>query len=129
MGATHPEEASRTMNELDAVDPTTTWMHIVTILTAAADSSQTRGAGEPGLHSLALGAQIVASRALALLPVDSDGDLQDIVLDVGASSAVGDLIRAAAEAARRHSVEEFPAGAAAVIAELDALAAEVEPAS
>ena len=62
------------MDELNAVDPTTTWMHIVAILTAAADSPQTRGAVEPDLHSLAPGAQIVASRTLALLPVDADGD-------------------------------------------------------
>ena len=117
------------MNELNAVDPTTTWLQIVAILTAAADSPQTRGAVEPDLHSLALGAQIVASRAVALLPVDADGDLEDVVLDAAASSAVGDLIRAAAEAARRHSVDEFPAGAAAVISELDDLVAEVEAAS
>jgi hypothetical protein len=129
MGATHPEEGSRTMNELNAVDPTTTWMQIVAILTAAADSPQARGAGEPDLHSLALGAQIVASRALALLPVDADGDLEDVVLDAAAASAVGDLIRAAAQAARRHPVDEFPAGAAAVISELDDLVAEAEAAS
>ena len=34
----------------------------------------TRGAVERDLDSLALGAQIVASRVLALLPVDADGD-------------------------------------------------------
>ena len=62
------------MNEVNAVDTTTTWMQIVAILTAAANSPQTRGAVEPDLHSLALGAQIVASRALALLPVDADND-------------------------------------------------------
>lgn len=117
------------MNESNAVDPTTTWMHIVAILTAAADSPRTRGAGEPDLHSLALGAQIVASRAVALLPLDADGDLEDVVLDVAASSAVGDLIRTAAQAARRHPVDEFPAGAAAVLSELDDLVADVEAAS
>lgn len=117
------------MNELNAVDPTTTWMRIVAILTAAADRPQTRGAVEPDLHSLALGAQIVASRALALLPVDADGDLEDVVLGIAAASAVGDLIRAAAQAAGRHSVDEFPAGAAAVLSELDDLVADVEVAS
>lgn len=117
------------MNELNAVDPTTTWMQIVAILTAAADSPRPRGAVEADLHSLALGAQIVASRAVALLPVDSDGDLEDVALDVGASSAVGDLIRAAGEAARRHPAEAFPGGAAAVIAELEDLVAEAEAVS
>jgi|BarGraNGADG00212_2_1021979.scaffolds.fasta_scaffold102850_2 hypothetical protein len=117
------------MNELNAVDPTTTWMQIVAILTAAADRPPTRGAVEPDLHSLALGAQIVASRALALLPVDTDGDLEDVVLDVGASSTVIDVIRAAGRAARRHPAEAFPAGAAAVIAELEDLVAEAEAVS
>ena len=44
------------MNELNAVDPTTTWMQIVAILTAAADGPQVRGSVGPDLHSLALGA-------------------------------------------------------------------------
>jgi len=61
------------MSEPNALDPTTAWMQIVAILTAAADSPQARGAVEPNPQSLALGAQIVASRALALLPVCADG--------------------------------------------------------
>ena len=68
------------MNEFNAVDPTATWMQIIAILTAAADSPHTTAAGRPDLHSLALGAQIAASRAVAWLPIDSDGDLEDIDL-------------------------------------------------
>lgn len=117
------------MNELNAVDPTTTWMQLVALLTAAADSPQTRGAVEADLHSMALGAQIVASRAVALLPIDADGDLEDVVLDVAASSTLGDLIRTAGRTARRHPAEAFPAGAAAVIAELEDLVAEAEAVS
>ncbi|RYV50978.1 hypothetical protein [Pengzhenrongella frigida] len=124
-----PEEGSGTMNEFNAVNPTATWMQIIAILTAAADSPQTTAAGRPDLHSLALGAQIVASRAVALLPIDSDGDLEDIVLEVAGSSAVRELIRAAGHAARRYPVDEFPTGAAAVISELDDLVAESEAAS
>lgn len=114
------------MNESNAVDPSTTWMRLVALLTAAADSPLTRGAVEADLRSLALGAQIVASRALALLPVGADGDLEDVVLDVAASSSLVDLIWAARRAARTHPVEAFAAGAAAVIAELDVLVAEAE---
>ncbi|RYV50272.1 hypothetical protein [Pengzhenrongella frigida] len=117
------------MTEFNAVDPTATWMQIIAILTAAADSPQKTVAGGPDLQSLALGAQIVASRAVALLPIDSDDDLEDLVLEVAASSAVGELIRAAAEAARRYPIDKFPAGAAAVISELDDLVAETEVAS
>ena len=114
------------MNELNPVDSVTTWIQIVAILTAAADSPRTRGAVEPDLHSLALGAQIVASSAIALLPVDTDGDLEDVVLDAAASSTPIDLIRAAGRAAHTHPAEAFPTGAAAVIAELDDLVAEAE---
>jgi hypothetical protein len=111
------------------VDPVTAWMQIVAILTAAADTPPTRGgAVEPDLHSLALGAQIVASTALALLPADGDGDLENVVLDVLASSTVGDLIRAAGHLAHRYGAAAFPAGSAAVITELENLVAEAEAA-
>ena len=114
------------MNESNTLDPSTTWMSLVALLTAAADSPQTRGAVEADLHSLALGAQIVASRALALLPVGAESDLEDVALDVAASSTLVDLIWAARRAARTHPVEAFPTGAAAVIAELDVLVADAE---
>ena len=117
------------MSEPNALDPTTAWMQIIAILTAAADTPPTSGAVDPDMHSLALGAQIVASRALALVPADADGDLENVVLDVVASSTVGDLIRAAGNAARRYRAEAFPAGSAAVITELEDLVAEAEAAS
>ncbi|NMM24509.1 MAG: hypothetical protein HHJ11_13655 [Phycicoccus sp.] len=118
------------MSEPNVLDPTTAWMQIIAILTTAADTPPTSGAVNPDLRSLTLGAQIVASRALALLPADVDGDLEDVVLDVVASCSVGDLIRAAGDAARRHPAEAFPAGAAAVITELEDLVTETaaEPA-
>lgn len=122
-------EGSTTMSEPDRVDLTTAWMQIVTLLTVVADRPSTRGGVDPDLHSVALGAQIVAARALALLPAEVDGDLEDVVIDVGPSATVGDLVRAASDAARRHPTEAFPAGAAAVIADLDDLVAEVEAVS
>ena len=114
------------MTEVPAVDPTTTWMELVALLTTAADSPPTTGPADPDRHSLALGAQIVASKALALLPVEADGDLEDLVLDVEASATVGDLIRAASRAGRRHPLGAFPTGAAEVLAGLDDLVAEAE---
>ncbi|MGV8968305.1 MAG: hypothetical protein ACOH2F_18735 [Cellulomonas sp.] len=114
------------MNELKATGSTTTWMQIVAILSAAARSPQTRGAVEADLLSLALGARIVASRALALLSADVDGELEDIALELGASLTVVGAIRAAGRAVRRHPVEAFPAGATAVIAGLDDLVTEAE---
>lgn len=62
------------MEELNAVDTTATWMQIVAILTTAADSGADERRRRARLDSLALGAQIVASRVLALPPVDTDGD-------------------------------------------------------
>ena len=113
------------MNESNRGDPTTAWMHVIAILTAAADTAPPSGA-DPDLHSLALGAQIVASRALAILPPEVNGNLEDVVIDLVASTTVGGLIRAAGAAAPRDPAAGFFAGAAAVLTELDALVAEVE---
>ena len=62
------------MDELDAVATTAMWMQFVAILTAAADSGADERRRRARLDSLALGAQIVASRVLALLPVEAGGD-------------------------------------------------------
>lgn len=112
------------MNDSNAGDLTTAWLRVVAILTAAADT--TSRTGDPDVHSLALGAQIVASRALAFLPAQVDGDLEDVVLDVGPAPSVGALIRAAGVAAPRDRALGSPAGVAAVLAELDALVVEAE---
>lgn len=61
-----------------------------------------------------------------MLPIDADGDLEDVVLDVAASSTLVDRIRTAGHAARRHPADAFPGGAATVIAELEDLVAEAE---
>jgi hypothetical protein len=122
------------MNKEHVVEPATAWLQVVAILTRAADEHGTSGAVEADLHSLALGAQIVACRALALLPTGADGDLEDVAADavapgVGAPGAVRDLIRAAGRAARRCRPEVFPAGAAAVITALEDLVVEAEACS
>jgi hypothetical protein len=124
------------MSEPHTPDPTTAWLQVVAILTTAADTPPTTGPVDPELHSLALGAQIVASRALALLPANADSDVENLTLETvavdnvargaDAPSTVRDLIRAAGQIARRHGAEVFPAGAAAVITELEDLLAEAE---
>lgn len=113
------------MNDSNPGGRTTAWMRVVAILTLAADTAPARG-GDPDLHSLALGAQIVASRALALLPAEVDGALEDVVIDVGPAATVGDLIRAADVAAPRDPAAGLPVGAAAVLAALGALVVEAE---
>lgn len=113
------------MNDSDRTDPVRAWIRVIAVLTVAADIAPTRG-GDPALHSLTLGAQIVASRALAILPREMDGDLEDVVLDVAPATTVGYLIRAAGATAPRDRIERLPAEAAAVIAALDALVVEAE---
>jgi hypothetical protein len=113
------------LTDLTDHDPTRTWMQVAALLTAAADRALSCSGVDPGVHSLAVGAQIVASSALALLPVRADGDLDDV--DVGPQAAtwdVSDLIRAAELAARRHPIEVMPPGASAVIVALGDLVGE-----
>ena len=112
------------MSEPGVVNPTTTWIEVVVLLSAAAHTALTGGPMDPELHSLALGAHIVAADAVELLLLDVDGALEDVVAPVGATLV--DLIRAARLAASRHPVESFPAGASAVIVSLDALVTEAE---
>lgn len=113
------------MTDLANPDPTRTWMEVVALLTAAADRVLTGTGVDPGVHSLAVGAQIVASSALALLPVQADVDLDDV--DLGPDAATWDvsgLIRAAELAARRCPIEVMPLGASAVIVALGDLVGE-----
>lgn len=114
------------MTDPDGLDPMTAWLQMIAILTTAADTPTSTGVGDPELHSLALGAQIVASRALALVPAAADGDLEDVVRDVDGSFTVGDLILAAGHVVHRFSVVALPAGSAAVLTELDELIAQAE---
>ena len=123
------------MTDFGHPDPTRTWMEVVALLTAAADRALTGTGVDPGVHSLAVGAQIVASSALALLPAQTDVDLDDVDLDdvdlddvdLGPQAAtwdVLDLIRAAELAARRCPIEVMPVGASAVIVALGDLVGE-----
>lgn len=115
------------MSEPGVVDPTTTWIEVVVLLSAAAHAALTGGPMDPEQHSLALGAQIVAAGALELLLLDVDGALEDVAAPAGATLV--DLIRAARLAAGRHPVESLPAGASAVIVSLDTLVTEAEAVS
>ena len=118
------------MTDFGHPDPTRTWMEVVALLTAAADRALTGTGVDPGVHSLAVGAQIVASSALALLPAQTDVDLDDVDLDdvdLGPQAAtwdVLDLIRAAELVARRCPIEVMPVGASAVIVAIGDLVGE-----
>lgn len=81
---------------------------VVRLLSRAAD--QPVEVREPGRLALSLGAQLVASQALALLPLDADVDdpvpLQTNPLE---------LLRAAETLTRTCPLEAYPAGASQVI--------------
>lgn len=111
------------MNESPTIEPTRTWMEVVALLCAAAD----RGLRErdPRAHSLSLQAQEVASSALALLPPNLDGELDDVGLPADlASASLQQLVRAAERLTRRHPIEQLPVGASRVIVTLGDLIAE-----
>ncbi|WP_315094081.1 hypothetical protein [uncultured Cellulomonas sp.] len=115
------------MSEPGIVDPTTSWIEVVALLSAAAGTALTGSPMGPAPHSLALGAHIVAADALELLPLEVDSALDDVIAPIGATLV--ELIRAAHLAAGRHPVESLPEGAGAVIDSLDALVTEARAVS
>lgn len=111
------------MDEIFATEPTRTWMEVVALLCAAADLALSER--DPRAHNLSLQAQEVASSALALLPADLDGALDDVEPPADrAAASLEDLARAAERLTRRHPIEQLPAGASRVIVALGDLLAE-----
>ena len=116
------------MTALLGSGPRRAWMELIALLVEAADRGATQAGDDQAIHSVALGAQIVASTALDLLPPDLDTELDEIQLDPAlATASVPALIRAAEQTARRHPVDEFPPGASRVIVALGDLVSEVAP--
>ena len=106
-------------------DPVETWRQVIVLLIEAAD----RGYGQPEAtwmtRLLALGADSLASGAIALLPPDQDHELDAVALDPDvASKGVAELIGAAEHLTRVCPIEQFPAGASGVIVGLGDLIAE-----
>ncbi len=105
--------------ELD-VEPA--WLEMVELLTRAADQGIGRPDADLRTHSLALGAQLVATCALAAL--GGPEPAAHAALGRNAEGSPADLIRAAAVAARRCEVNRLPPGARQVIDALEALVGE-----
>ncbi len=105
--------------------PLQTWLDMTVLLIEAGDRGSEAAATDPAVHSLALGADIVAARAIDLIPPALDAQLDDVAVDADcATASTGDLIRAAVAVAARHPVTDYPDGAATVLSSLHALAAE-----
>lgn len=98
------------------------WLEMVELLTRAADQGIGRPEADLHTHSLALGAQLVATCALAAL--GGPEPPAHAAPGPNAEGSPADLIRAAAVAARRCSVNRLPTGARHVIDALEALVGE-----
>lgn len=99
------------------------WLEAVELLTRAAD----QGLGQPDVdvrtHSLALGAQLVASIALDALAGDAPPPSRVLEPAVG-DEGPAQWIRAAAATVERLPLEDLPPEAFRVLAALDDLLAE-----
>ena len=110
------------MNVTLELDVEPAWLEMVELLTLAADKGIGRPDADLHTHSLALGAQLVATCALAALGEPEPAACA--ALGMNAEGSPADLIRAAAVAARRCSVNQLPPGARQVIDALEALVGE-----
>ena len=102
------------VNPPPGVDPTTTIKQVVRHLVAA-EACALRGARtRPEWGDVAVGAAVLTSRALRLLPEGEDVD--DVPTPGGVDASV--LLRAAEQLTRSHPIEAFPAGTSVLVADL-----------
>ena len=104
------------------LDVESAWLEMVELLARAADLGIGRPEADLHTHSLSLGAQLVATCALAVL--GGAEPAAHPALGLNAEGSPADLISAAAVAARRCSVKQLPPGARHVIDALEALVGE-----
>ena len=103
------------------VDPTLTLKHVARHLVAAEACALRAARAAPELGDVAVGAALLTSQVLALLP---PGEVIDDVATPDGDD-VGALLRAAEQLTRSHPVEAFPPGTAAFVADLGDLIAQV----
>ena len=104
------------------------WGEVVALLNRAADIGVEAAEIDPALHSTAWWADLVAAAAVQLLPPEHDHALNEVVLpDHLLELGFAAIVQAAHEAALAIPTDQLPAHARIVIAELTALASEVEP--
>ena len=103
------------------VDPTSTLKLVARHLVAAEACALRAGSTAPDLGDVAVGAALLTSQVLRLLPPE------EVIDDVAtpAGDDAGALLRAAEQLTRSHSVEAFPPGTAAFVADLGDLIAQV----
>lgn len=110
---------SVTQDPNDSAAGAATWRVVIALLVEAAEGGYRRAAVDHVWHSTAVGADGLASAAIALLPAADDHLLDDVVLDqCTASLDPAGLLRRAEHLTRRHPIEQLPAGASQVIVDL-----------
>jgi hypothetical protein len=104
-----------------SVDPTSTLKLVARHLVAAEACALRAAATAPDLGDVAVGAALLTSQVLALLPPE------EVVDDVAtpAGDDVGALLRAAEELIRAYPIDAFPPGTSAFVADLGDLMAQV----
>lgn len=115
-----------TEEQTKPLTPADTWQEVIVLLCEAADRGYRQTATDLAAHSTALGADIIAAEATALIPPERAAQLDDVVLEESTAELdMAGLILAAEAATRRHPIEQLPRGASGIIVALCTLAGEV----
>ena len=95
------------------------WMEVIALLTEAADLGSAQVGRRPQHHSLALGAELVAGKAVALLEEDYRARLDEVVLPAAAAAwSVPELVVEAERVLRGVSFDQLPPAASEVVIDL-----------
>ncbi len=100
------------------------WMEVIALLTEAADLGSTQVGRRPQHHSLALGAELVAGKAVRLLEERDRARLDEVALPAAAAWSVPDLIVEAERLLGTISFDLLPARASEVVIDLGDLVGE-----
>ena len=105
-----------------------TWGEVIALLVAAADRGYQDSTADPAVHSAAVAAHGLAASAIALLPAELEGLLDEVVLEpTTASMSLVELIRTAETTAGHHPIESLPPGASELIVSLRDLIRQTTP--
>ena len=95
------------------------WMEVIALLTEAADLGSAQIGRHPQHHSLALGAELVVGKAVALLEEVDRARLDEVVLPAAAAAwSVPELVVEAERVLRGVSFDQLPPAASEVVIDL-----------
>ena len=101
------------------------WMEVIALLTEAADLGVAQVGRRPQHHSLALGAELVVGKAVALLEERDRARLDEVALPAAAAEwSVPELIVQAEKLLATISFDQLPTRASGVVIDLGDLVGE-----